>query len=167
MKIRFSLRTVAITVTVFCCLLSIFRVTVSSGKSVSGAWIHSRYCSDPKAKPLVGFVREKAADKHVAYYVAVWLYKDINTPLAFVYVSESPVPKVVKSGFHLQTAAAPVTKGWKITLGILAAVVFFWYPIRGLRTVMAGNGVPAIPFVIKLLMTQPVSMVLIDFAFRK
>lgn len=166
MKLRFSLRTVAITVTVFCCLLSIFRVTVASGNSVSGAWIQPRYWSNPKAKPLVGFVRENSTD-HAAYYVAVWLYKDISTPLAFVYVSESPVPKVVKSGFHLQTAAAPVTKGWKITLGILAAVVFFWYPIRGLRTVMSGKGVPAIPFVLKLLLTQPFSMVLIDFAFRR
>lgn len=144
-KLQYSLRTVAITATVFCCLLAYLpQVTkavgyitgfpvdykfpdVPPGKlksyEVAGLWIHSnRFLGRPK--PMIGFVYERRKPLFEAYYVCVWCYEKTGTPAAVVY-TVYPEKDV---GVHLQTMPKSWTKGWQWTTWLCGLFVIL-YPV--------------------------------------
>ena len=168
-RFQFTLRTVAIFVTVFCCLLGMFPVTFGSTSRVAGAWIQSpRFW--PPSQVMVGVVREKMTTELTAYYVCVWCYEGTSVPAAVVYVSDSPAASVFQSGFQVQTMYFPLTRGWKIALSIAAGLLFVWYPISGWHKLTRGKDMSwwwLFRFILGLAATDAMACCLLNFAFQR
>lgn len=168
-RYQYSFRTVAITVTVFCCLLGTFPITFGNTPRVSGVWIQSpRFW--PPSQVMIGFVRERMTAECEAYYVAIWMYEGTSVPFAVAYLWDTPAQRVYQSGFQVQTMRFPLTRGWQIALPIAAVVLFVWYPISGWRRLSSSKDMSwwwLLRFIIGLAATDAAACCLLTFAFQR
>jgi len=168
-RFQFTLRTVAIFVTVFCCLLGMFPVTFGHTPRVTGMWIQSpRFW--PPSQVMIGVVRENMTTKLTAYYVCVWCYEGTSVPAAIAYVSDAMPAGVSQDGFQLQTMRFPLTRGWKIALSIVALLLFVWYPISGCRRLTRGKDMSwwwLFRFILGLAATDAMACCLLMFTFKR
>lgn len=171
-RFQFSFRTVAIFVTVFCCLLGTFPVSFGSTPRVTGMWIQSpRFC--PPSQPMIGFVREQFSKQLTAYYVCVWCYDGTSVPAAVAYLSDTAPARPVafnQSDFQFQTMRFPLTRGWKIALSIVALLLFGWYPISGCRRLTRGKDMSwwwLFRFILGLAATDAMACCLLMFTFKR
>jgi len=173
MRLQYSLKTVAIFVTVFCCLLGMFPVTYGIESRVSGVWIHSPRLWSP-SQPMIGFVRQKFGKTLNAYYVCMWCYEQTSVPAAVVYLADTSSSRPVsfnQSAFQVQTMDFPLTSGWKIALSIMAALLFVWYPLTACRKSTRRTGVIFGWWLLRLCVgiatTQLMGWCLLNFAFQR
>jgi len=126
-RFQISLRTVAITVTVFCCLLGMFPIDVDSRHNLAGLWVGSPRCFPP-SEPMVGFIWQRYRPTHDVYYACLYCYDETSVPAAIIYESET-IGAVQQGGFSVQTLNRPLTPGWTLVV-MLVFLAIAWFPIH-------------------------------------